>query len=85
MTWNGHETWYRVVGELDADSERTPVVICHGGPGAAHDYSEPIADLHRSAAPASSTTSSAAARASTFPTRPPTSGRRSCSRTSSPS
>ena len=23
----------------------TPVVICHGGPGAAHDYIEPIADL----------------------------------------
>ena len=25
----------------------TPVVICHGGPGAAHDYTEPIADLSR--------------------------------------
>jgi L-proline amide hydrolase len=47
MTWNGHETWYRVVGELDPASERTPVVICHGGPGAAHDYCEPIAELHR--------------------------------------
>ncbi len=45
MTWNGHETWYRVVGELDATP--TPVVICHGGPGAAHDYTEPIADLNR--------------------------------------
>jgi L-proline amide hydrolase len=47
MTWNGHETWYRVIGELDGNSERTPVVICHGGPGAAHDYCEPIAELHR--------------------------------------
>jgi L-proline amide hydrolase len=45
MTWNGHETWYCVVGELDGDAGRTPVVICHGGPGAAHDYTIPIADL----------------------------------------
>jgi hypothetical protein len=35
MKWQGHETWYRVVGELDAASPQTPVVICHGGPGAA--------------------------------------------------
>jgi L-proline amide hydrolase len=46
MTWEGHETWYRVVGELDGDSDHIPVVICHGGPGASHDYCEPIADLH---------------------------------------
>jgi len=45
MVWNGLETWYRVVGELESD--RTPVVICHGGPGASHDYCEPIADLSR--------------------------------------
>ena len=45
MTWNGLETWYRVHGELDPDSALTPVVICHGGPGAAHDYCEPIAEL----------------------------------------
>ena len=45
FAWNGHETWYRLVGELDASSSKTPVVICHGGPGAAHDYVEPIADL----------------------------------------
>jgi L-proline amide hydrolase len=43
MTWDGHETWYRVVGELDAGP--TPVIVCHGGPGAAHDYTEPIAQL----------------------------------------
>jgi L-proline amide hydrolase len=45
MHWNGHETWYRVVGE--PDSPKTPVVICHGGPGAAHDYTEPIAELNK--------------------------------------
>jgi L-proline amide hydrolase len=47
IAWNGHETWYRVHGELAPDSELTPIVICHGGPGAAHDYCEPIADLVR--------------------------------------
>jgi L-proline amide hydrolase len=47
MEWRGHETWYRVVGELDPAAPQTPVVICHGGPGAAHDYCEPIADLSR--------------------------------------
>src|SRR5262245_31045067 len=48
MAWNGNETWYRLVGDVDAGAERTPVVICHGGPGAAHDYCEAIADLSRS-------------------------------------
>src|SRR5262249_34367268 len=47
FAWNGHETWYRVAGELDPGSELVPVVICHGGPGAAHDYTEPIAELSR--------------------------------------
>jgi len=45
MTRDGHETWYRIVGDLS--SGPTPVVICHGGPGAAHDYTEPIAELSR--------------------------------------
>jgi len=51
MTWNGHETWYRVVGELDPASTLTPVVICHGGPGGSHDYCEPIADLSHTGRP----------------------------------
>jgi L-proline amide hydrolase len=41
---DGHRTWYRVVGDLDADAARAPVVICHGGPGATHDYVAPVAD-----------------------------------------
>jgi L-proline amide hydrolase len=45
MIRDKHETWYRVVGDLESDP--TPVVICHGGPGAAHDYTEPIAELSR--------------------------------------
>jgi L-proline amide hydrolase len=40
---DGHRTWYRVVGDLDPDASRAPVVICHGGPGATHDYVAPIA------------------------------------------
>lgn len=47
MRCRGHETWYRVVGELDPAAGPAPVVICHGGPGAGHDYCEPIADLSR--------------------------------------
>ena len=45
MTRDGNDTWYEIVGDLQ--SGPTPVVICHGGPGAAHDYTEPIAELSR--------------------------------------
>ena len=45
LTRDGLETWYRVVGDLEGGP--TPVLILHGGPGAAHDYVEPIADLSR--------------------------------------
>jgi L-proline amide hydrolase len=48
MEWETHTTWYRVVGSLDGTSALAPVVIAHGGPGASHDYVEPIADLSRS-------------------------------------
>ena len=48
MQWRGLETWYRVVGDLTPGTGQTPVVILHGGPGASHDYTEPIADLSRS-------------------------------------
>ena len=43
MNWDGVGTWYRVVGDLG--SSRTPLVICHGGPGATHDYLTAVADL----------------------------------------
>jgi L-proline amide hydrolase len=48
VEWRGHRTWYRVVGELEPGAQRAPVVIAHGGPGATHDYVEPIAELSRS-------------------------------------
>jgi L-proline amide hydrolase len=45
---DGHRTWYRVVGELRSTAQ-APVIICHGGPGATHDYVAPIAEqLHGS-------------------------------------
>ncbi len=45
----GHRTWYRIVGQPEPAAHRAPVVICHGGPGATHDYVAPIAEqLHRS-------------------------------------
>ena len=47
----GHRTWYRVVGDLDASAQRAPVIICHGGPGATHDYVAPIAEQLRSDGP----------------------------------
>ena len=85
MEWREHETWYRVVGELDPESPdpgrhlpRRP------GRGARLQRADRRARAG-TAAPASSTTRSAAARASTCRTRPPTSGRRSSSRTSSSS
>jgi L-proline amide hydrolase len=38
------ETWYRVDGDL-AGKGPAPLVVLHGGPGAAHDYLTSIADL----------------------------------------
>jgi L-proline amide hydrolase len=46
IDWDAGWTWYRVAGDLGADGP-APLVILHGGPGAAHDYLEPVADLAR--------------------------------------
>ena len=43
MKWKHGSTWYRVVGDLK--SSKTPVMVLHGGPGAGHNYCEPIADV----------------------------------------
>jgi L-proline amide hydrolase len=48
LDWEGHRTWYQVVGELEPGAERAPVVIAHGGPGATHDYVANVAELSRS-------------------------------------
>ena len=36
--FRGHQTWYRVTGDLKAGKK--PLVILHGGPGASHDYAD---------------------------------------------
>jgi L-proline amide hydrolase len=33
--WDGLTTWYEIHGE---PGDRVPLVLCHGGPGATHDY-----------------------------------------------
>ncbi len=44
MEWDCGWTWYRIDGDLGQDGQ-APLVILHGGPGGAHDYLEPLADL----------------------------------------
>ena len=39
----GRRTWYRITGDLQAT--RTPLVVLHGGPGAAHNYTLRIAGI----------------------------------------
>lgn len=38
----GGKVWYRILGE---GSKGTPLLTLHGGPGAPHDYLEPLEDL----------------------------------------
>jgi L-proline amide hydrolase len=45
VPFRGHRTWYRSIGE-DAPG-RLPLLILHGGPGATHQYLEPLAELAR--------------------------------------
>ena len=42
---DGHRVWYRRVGEGGV-----PLLLLHGGPGAGHDYLEPLAGLAESRA-----------------------------------
>src|SRR4051795_4586381 len=44
LGWDGLTTWYEVHGE---PGDRLPVVLCHGGPGATHDYIAPLRALAR--------------------------------------
>jgi L-proline amide hydrolase len=44
MEWDAGWTWYRVTGE-PRPSGPAPLVVVHGGPGAAHDYLESLAEL----------------------------------------
>jgi L-proline amide hydrolase len=44
MTWDDGWTWYRTEGQMRPEGP-APLVLLHGGPGAAHDYLESIAVL----------------------------------------
>ena len=44
ISYAGGETWYRVVGEGE-DPGKLPLLCLHGGPGAPHDYLEPLEKL----------------------------------------
>lgn len=36
LPFRGYQTYYRVVGDLN--SEKTPLLLLHGGPGSTHNY-----------------------------------------------
>lgn len=44
IPFHGYETWYRIVGEGE-ESGKLPILTLHGGPGACHDYLEPMEAL----------------------------------------
>ncbi|HEY1354279.1 MAG TPA: proline iminopeptidase-family hydrolase [Ktedonobacteraceae bacterium] len=41
LPFQGYRTWYRVIGEHE-EPGKFPLLILHGGPGASHDYLEPL-------------------------------------------
>lgn len=43
VEFRGWQTWYRITGDLDAG--KIPLVVLHGGPGAAHNYTLRIARI----------------------------------------
>jgi len=41
VSFRGYKVWYRIVGECESPG-RLPLLCLHGGPGATHDYLEPL-------------------------------------------
>lgn len=41
VSFRGYKVWYRIVGKNE-DTRKLPLLCLHGGPGAAHDYLEPL-------------------------------------------
>jgi L-proline amide hydrolase len=41
IPFRGYRTWYRIVGDGEAPG-KLPLLVLHGGPGASHDYLEPL-------------------------------------------
>jgi L-proline amide hydrolase len=46
IPFHGYNTWYRIVGDGE-DPGKLPLLALHGGPGATHDYLEPLEALAR--------------------------------------
>lgn len=44
IPFKGYQTWYRIVGDGE-EPGKLPLLTLHGGPGAAHDYLEPLGAL----------------------------------------
>ncbi len=44
LPFRGYTDWYRIVGDAPQPG-KLPLLLLHGGPGAAHDYLEPIGAL----------------------------------------
>jgi len=44
IPFRGYQTWYRIVGERE-EPGKLPLLALHGGPGATHDYLEPLEAL----------------------------------------
>ena len=44
VEFRGFKVWYRIVGDSEA-KDKLPVLCLHGGPGATHDYLEPLKAL----------------------------------------
>jgi L-proline amide hydrolase len=42
VSFHGYKVWYRVVGDHEAGGGKLPLLCLHGGPGATHDYLEPL-------------------------------------------
>ena len=40
----GHKVWYRIVGDRE-EPGKLPLLVLHGGPGAPHDYLEPLEEM----------------------------------------
>ena len=41
VSFRGYKVWYRIVGDHDTPG-KLPLLCLHGGPGAPHDYLEPL-------------------------------------------
>ena len=46
IPFRGYQVWYRIVGG-DEEPGKLPLLVLHGGPGACHDYLEPLEAMAR--------------------------------------